>query len=721
MSTPSPLLVHSETHLFSWDLANDQAQLTRSDTRAEIWRGSLLPLFWLIAPEGQLQAVKTRVRVPASGFPTQHAATTLTLEVGRFGVAELSLRVERNSVRLERLEVNWHTNRAPAVHSLYFGADVLTPEQRPAVPTLDLPFWPNWRAEGFAVASAKTNPMQSFFRSWDFGHANIALGSFGPAMGTPYSAAFPRPTYGACAGGRNGWMCFGAGTVPDAALTFQLRARSGALEWRCREDLWGPPDGTSRLWENPLWITWANTAWEAYRDYFRLFPAASPTPAMHQKSFWGTWGDFRLGEFEWRSTVDRAVDVMEADLVCIDDPWEAQKGSCRPHPQRLPNFTTDLAYAHERKLGVGIWMPTGWIENYEAEGLSTEDLLLNREGMPVRSNWAVDPHESGQAFFCLDPSTAGTKRFLRERTQRVIRDYRPTLLKIDFAYGIPGPDACAARDPAVRGERIGWSYLRLIADAARELDPSVTILGYSIHPLWMAVQDQVALDDLGDAGVHEASSHGHWSIWAALAADRGMALMGSSGYIWSADTEVLLNSAILGAPGANLSRAPADATPPPAAHLAQRRGLFRWFRRRAGWTPLWLDSAVGSLEEEPTPRNWGRLEHIGNETHLTALALREPSPRALAAPELRGLRWTGRWILLAQDDRSIFDSRSLALIPLTIGTLSLPRATAPRAVRQVFAYSERDHSAWQWKNGLLEITASGANAGEPTLGLIVEA
>ncbi len=715
---PSPLTiaVESAAHTLTWDLTTDRATLTPRTTSEPIWTGSLLPLLWLSLPDDPSSVVKARVVPEKTHVDASHARLGLLLP----GIATGNLHVafSRNTLRFEHLELTWTTQHPPAIRALYFGCDILTPDERAAVPTLERPFWPDWRSEGFCVASANTNPVQSFFRSWDFGHADIALGSFGPAMGTPYSAAYPRPTYAACAGGRHGWICFGAGDIPDAALTFQVRARSGALEWRYREDLWPSPGTPTRVWKNPLWLSFATSAWEAYRDYFRLFPASSPRAASHQKSFWGTWGDFRRNEFELRTAVDRACDSMEADLICIDDPWEATKGSCRPHPQRLPTFAADIAYAHERALGVGIWMPTIWLEDPAAEGLTNDDLLLNRDGIPVRSNWAVDPRETSQRFYCVDPSSPNSRRFLRERTQRVVRDYRPTLLKIDFGYGVPGPDACTPRDPAFRGERLAWSCAKLIADAAHELDLSITVLGYSIHPLWTAAQNQISLDDLGDAGEHEAAGHGQWSIWAALAADRGTALMGSSGYLWSADSDLLQNSAILGAPGANLPRILTDGSPLPAIPLARRRALFRWHRRTTGWQPLWLDSNPGDLQSEPTPRNWGRLEMFDTGLRLTALALRDPSPDVLASPALRGLQWTGRWILISQDDASIFDSRELAVIPLTPGALQLPRSAATLEVRAVFA-DQDEPARCEYRDGVLHLSHLREAAERPLLGFLV--
>lgn len=700
---------------FEWNLLADHAQLLHRASGDHVWSGSLLPLLWVADQSGAPQAIEAHV-VPA-GSRIESDSADLALAFGAFGTGRLQVALGPASLKFERLSLEWTSGQPAALVALYFGCKVLTPHQRLAVPSLDLPFWPSWRAEGFCVASAKTSPMQSFFRSWDFGHANLPLGSFGPAMGTPYAAAFPRPTYGACAGGRRGWVCFGAGTVPDAALTFQVRSRSGALEWLYREELWGPPSGATRHWDNPLWLTWSSSAWESYRQYFGLFPATPAKPPSHQKSFWGTWGDFRLGRFEWHSAIDRAHDEIEADLLCIDEPWEVRKGAARPHRERFPTFDTDIAHAHERGLGLGIWTPTAWIEDYAAEGLTCDDVLIGRDGQPVRGNWAIDPHEP--SFYCLDPGAPGARRFLRERTQRVMREYRPTLLKIDFGYGVPGPDACASRDPACRGERMAWSHANLIADAAREIDPTVTIMGYSIHPLWGGAQDQVALDDLGDAGAYESSGHGHWSVWAALTADRRTAVMGSSGYLWQADPDVMLDSAILGAPGANLPRVLPDGSPLPAAHLARRRGLFRWHRRTTAWQPLWLDSPRGSLEEEPATRNWGRLETIAGQSEVTALALREPSPVALAAPELRGLRWSGRWIVLAQEDASIFTAATVALIPLGAGTLSLPRTHAPRAVLGVLGTGEYAYPSWTWHDGVLALSIDASTAETPLLGFLV--
>ncbi|WP_147306761.1 hypothetical protein [Paenibacillus taihuensis] len=50
----------------------------------------------------------------------------------------------------------------------------------------------------------------------------------------------------------------------------------------------------------------------------------------------------------------------------------------------------------------------------------------------------------------------------------------------------------------------------IIYDAAKSVDPDITIIYYGIHSLMRSVSDLVNLDDLGDAGdsaEHEAAGH----------------------------------------------------------------------------------------------------------------------------------------------------------------------------------------------------------------------
>lgn len=191
--------------------------------------------------------------------------------------------------------------------------------------------------------------------------------------------------------------------------------------------------------------------------------------------------------------------------------------------------------------------------------------------------------------------------------------------------------------------------------------------------------------------------------------------MGSSEYRWEADEEVLMNSAILGAPGANLPRTSAAGAGLSVSQLARRRAVFRWHRRTTQWEPLWLDSSRRSLEDEPATRNWGRVEPVGGKRLVPALALRVPSEAVLSAPEPRGLRWTGHWILFAQGNGSIFDADEVVLIPLAAGTHELP-CERPKSCRLVFANREEASPYSEWRDGVLTVEVKHELAAQPILG-----
>ena len=132
----------------------------------------------------------------------------------------------------------------------------------------------------------------------------------------------------------------------------------------------------------------------------------------------------------------------------------------------------------------------------------------------------------------------------------------------------------------------------------------------------------VSLDDLGDAGSHEAIGHRQWSVWAALAGEMGSAIMASSGYDLAALPDIFLNTAVIGAPGAVFGIHTADDKRVAPGLLSRLRALTMWYRRTTLWTPLWLNTEKGSLRHEPLARCWGRLESIdgASSTHSTGIA-----------------------------------------------------------------------------------------------------
>ena len=672
----SPPLARSEGHYdLTWDMQTDYAAVKTHSGGREIWHGSLLPALWVQSADGSRRYLKAEV--------VSIVRDCLSLRFSDLATGELTVRRYPEGIRFERLEVHWK-QPAPAVIALYFGTALLTAEQRAMVPSLELPFWPDWEADGFGIPSAKGGPIQSFLRRWDFGDANVPLGSFGPAMGTPYAAAYPRPLYSAAMGGPDGWVAFGPGAIPDGALTLRIRSSNAELEYLYREDLWGTRKDAGRVWDEPFRLFWAHDAWDAYLRLFQSFPSTPPSAAAHQQSYWNSWGNFREKHFGLRELADNVANEIGAKILVIDEGWETYDSSGIPNLSRYPNFLDDLAYIRKKGLELGFWQACGWVDEPEAGGLVPEDLVRGTDGVPRRVNWAMST-QAELHHYVLDPSSPRAREFLRQRTLRIMRELKPSLLKLDFGYGLPGPDVAAPRDPALRGERFSYTLLKIIADAAREVDPSVTIQYYGIHPLMAPIEDLITLDDLGDAGGQEVAGHGEWSIWAALAGAQGRAINASSGYDWSADNEVLLDTAVIGAPGAVLPLPAGGETPAPSLNFNHRRALVQWYRHTTLWKPLWLNSEKGAIEREPRPRCFGRLEPIRAEDRLTALVLRPEGAgdNELDVPGLGKVHWQGRWALIAQDDEPLAASHRLACIPFDGGYLRLPRPSSPARVMAV--------------------------------------
>lgn len=721
-SRPLPVLERtSGGAVFRWDLEKDRAELRMGQATKPFWQGPLLPSFWLKDAKGDRQFIKAKAvgisGIQKAGQPPDAKQGEVVLVLEGKGRGRLQWEAAEAGIIFRRLEVQWDA-KPPELVAMYFGMAPLSAEEQVMVPTLERLFWPRWQAEGYCIPSAKGSPIQSFFRCWDFGHANIPLGSFGPAMGTPYAAAYPRPLLSAAMGSDEGWVAMGPGTLPDAALTLQIRSSTAALEWLYREDLWPGTAERQRVWLEPLRLFWAPVAWNAYA---RLFDSFGPFPAgkvTHQQGLWNSWGDFRRGQMNLRNLADRLAGDFRLPLLVIDDGWETFASSGIPNRKTFPRFEEDLKYIKEKGLGVGFWQAVAWVKEPEKLGLGPADLLCGADGRPRRVTWCMGL-ESGDAKYCLDPASARSRAYLRERTQRIMKQYEPRLLKLDFGYGMPGPDVAVSRDPALRGERMSYALIETIAKAAREIKPDVIIQYYGIHPLMRPVTDMVALDDMGDAGGKEAAGHAQWSVWSALAGMQGLAINASSGYEWQHDADILLNTAVIGAPGAVLPLPVGKEPPLPGQTIAHRQALARWHRHPLGWRPLWLNSEVGSLKSDPQLRCFGRLETAGGKPILTSLALRDEGKESLSAKELPEVRWEGRWAIISQDRQDIYTASTLACIPFDRGWLELPRTEKPSRVTAVFLDREEPYTHWQWKEGSLRLDARPVESARPLVGFLI--
>jgi hypothetical protein len=587
---------------------------------------------------------------------------------------------------MRKLSLRWHGEALP-IHSWYFGYSPLIADLKASSGYLEEDGFPDWRSWGYCVPSAKPAPIQSFFRCFDLGHCTIPLGSFGPAMGTPYAAAYPRPLLCMAAGNDRGWACFGAGEIPDGAMSLKIRNSNGCIEFLMREDLWGTPAGQVRHWGNPLEVTFAMLAYDAFDAYFRRLPVRR-RGGIQRSNFdvWGTWGEFKEQVYNLDPLAARTAELLGESVLNIDDGWETFNSSGIPRTDRFPDFKQSLEQVRSHGLKVGLWQSLGWLDDLEVAGLQESDVLSSAVGVPIKVNWQLDPRTDWKRHFCPDPSSANAERFIHERTCGIIERYRPFTIKFDFTYGVPGPDHCAPRDPRYRGERYAARLMQIASDACTAMDPEIRVYGHCLNPLYHGWVDFVSLDDLGDCGAEEAAGHGQWSVWASLLGARGMAITGSSGYDWKAESDILMNSAVIGAPGGNLRLD----QPIAARRAAARSAIHRWYRRPTQWKPVWFNSHRGDLVNgDPVVRNFGRMENHCHKWVLTALALRDGPLQAPLLDALAGVAWSGKWILIAQSDHDLWAADRLAVIPMTEGQLRLPKAFAFAKTEIVFRHSSK--------------------------------
>ncbi len=692
---------------FEWNIADDKALVFKISTHDTIWKGSLLPAFRLQDTDNREVYIKAVV----TGEKTEGNLTRLELRFGNLGNGSLVIKEESWGISIPDFEVKW-TREIPKILDLYIGTSAVPSGRQSLMDDQNPPFSSDWSAFGYCIPGAKEGTVQSFFRMWDFGQTNIALGSFGPSMGIPYGAAFPRPVLSLAMGDDNGWMVIGAGSVPDAPMTLKMRSSLGCLDFLYREDLWG--EGSQvRDWSNPLRIVFGETAWEAYKQYFNSFPQKEPVSSLHQKAIWNTWGNWRNKDFPIRPMVDFAKKIG-AEIFVIDDPWEASQGLGKADTVKFPDIYDDWDYILRNKMMHGLWECVGWIGDTAACGLTKSDLICDSRGNPCIASWNFNPFEPG--YFCIDISSQHARDFLKERTIRTMMTMHPQLIKLDFGYGMPNPNLGVPRDPGLRGERYSLALLKLIAGAARSVDPDVTIMYYGIHPLFLSPADLVSLDDQGDMWYATKEGHSQWSIWAALLSDRHVAISGSSSYDWYTDDEIILNTFILGSPGAVLGTHLDDGSPVPERYLNRRLAVNKWYRKTIDWQPVWLNSRTGNMILPPQLNCWGRAEGTPGKYKMTALILRGKPDKSVK--ELDSFEWDGRWALISQDDEGIGETRQLAVVPFDTGFISIRLSSMPDKIEKVNIHGSLPLQKREWKDGILTLRVDDNDLNQ-TAGFII--
>lgn len=687
---------------FEWNLTNDRATLTETPGGAVTWQGGLLPSFWIKDERGQYRYLKAHVQGTVKNNQTE-----IPLVFEKYGTGTLTLERMPWGIRISRLTIQWQ-GKAPAIAEMYVGASPIASNAVNVKPVWDRPFLPDWQTMGYCVPGAKGGTVQSYFRMWDFGQPDIALGNFGPSMSTPYGAAFPRPVLFTGMGNGNGWICIGAGSVPDGAMTLKIRGTRGCYQYLFREDLWGALPQRTRTWEDLLRITIDTSAIAAFEKYYASFPVDAHKKVAPVSSVWNTWGMWRLKKYPIKPIAD-FMEKMNNEMMVLDDPWEVSQGAGKPNLEKFPGFFEEVEQVRRKGTDIGVWETVGWIKDTLSAGLGAKDLIRDATGKPCLANWNFDP--SGDAYYCLDVSSPRTRAFLEERTRHVMRELKPRLIKLDFGYGMPNPNMGVPKDPRFRGERSSYEMVRLISAAAKSIDPNVIILYYGISPLWAPLVDMVSLDDQGDLWYDTRQGHAEWSIWASLLSQQQVAISGSSSYEWRTDDEVLMNTIILGSPGAVLPTELENGAAIPERFLNRRLAVNKWYRRSILWKPLWFNSSAGNMEAPPKLKCWGRAEK-GKLTALTLRADGENKP-------VENISWSGNWGLISQDDNTISATTRLAVIPFSEGKIELPYPNKPQKVTKLNMQGTVPADNWSWSAGRLTINVTSAQL-DHTAGFLVE-
>lgn len=642
------------------DPVTGTARATAGD--ADIWTGSVVPALIVSGPDGR------ETRYPAiSGTSGARDSVALVMDYGTGVSGRCELVHDDHGLLLRDLTLEFSATYS--LCEVLFGVSPLTDEERRAVSDRSVPQWPDWSALAVCVPGLDPARSSSIARRWDLGQADVALGSFGPASGTPYGAAFPRPVLASAFGDDRGWVMIGAARIPTAQVSLMARATSFAMRWQFADDLWGHRSVVTI--GDALRIGLAANPAEAWLWYSRSLPVSPRSrPRSATMTSFNTWGDFRHQSFDIDAQVRSALEV-DAEVLVLDDGWETEESSGLPDSERIGDLDELVERIHAEGLEVGFWQSVGWVANPDLFGLTPDDLLCDSEGDPVKTNWALNPRD--HAKFMVDPSTAGGQRFLRERTRRLAETYRPALFKLDFAYAFPSVTHAVPRDPEWRGEQLAYRVSEFIIGVAKQAHPEVAMLGYGAHPQFADLFDVISLDDMGDGGFeNEAISHRHWSVWAAALGGWGIPVNGSGGYNSDQDGEVILNTAVLGSPGVIF--ATQDLREPAGVRkAARRRAIARWHRRTATWNPVWLDSDLGSPERQPRVRSWARSEPGG----VSSLALR-PSANGGRSTTFEGLSATGPVAVIAQGDSGLDQAAgTVAIIPCGAATITVPcRGTA---------------------------------------------
>jgi hypothetical protein len=481
-------------------------------------------------------------------------------------------------------------------------------------------------------------------------------------------------------------FCLGLVSAPNGDHLMHTHGGRSSVIFRYRSDLWGNArlPGTLLLGAGMV-MSFGRTDREAIRSYYRVMEAKGlagvRTPsAQKQKvmiaSLFSQWGaqlaQGMEGHHNNQTHTESTYDALKRagfryGAFGVDEAWDTAEGSLIANSGAFPDLDGFGARLRRDGLNLALWVGIILCESPAAVGLEDRHLLHDKAGQVVRHPMWNNP------IAYLDVSQPEVQANIRRRVIAMMQTHRPEFIKFDYGYGHPSLDVACPADSRLAGEAFFLKAAELLAEAARSVNPDVVIMYYGLTPLMTAHTDILGEDD-------PWASYGDYDIeinrrvyFSSLLGEIGMPTFGSGGYDWATMPSIWFDTVLAGPMGGIADPSGDERGQTPTREMAALfNGLSRIARSTTRFT---LDVTAAdpiSVIKGAHSSSWIRRE----DGQITGLALRHAdwfgSP---GTKELRGIIETEiDVVVIAQDEGGLSQSKTLGIVPIQSGNLTLVRA-----------------------------------------------
>ncbi len=503
-----------------------------------------------------------------------------------------------------------------------------------------------------------------------------------------------RPEHkGAAIDAKSDAFCAGLLDLPVGDLHMQYRGEAVSPTLALHGGVWSGfeavPDGM-RLGAPLLWA-FGHDYREAIASYYRgvvAHGAAVPRRHSDRKSAllgasqFNTWGA-QMAEgahavFLSQEALEQIYDDMRASgmrpgILVIDDKWEGEYGLLQHDEQRFPRFHEFLDRVRGDGTALGMWAAFLRCDHPESHGLTTADMLADRNGQPLvmgNTDWG------GVPYFLFDASRPAVQEVLHRRATAFMETYRPDLIKFDFGYEIPSLATTAPHDRSWAGETFLRNTLNVIVRALRAVNTDVIVMYYCLSPLLSEYVDQHSTDDMWPSlGEYEVEANRR-VFFSSLLGPLGVSSYGSGGYEWAGIRDIWFDSIASGAIGSLGSfRGDQSNRLPEQDDMAVFAGLSAIARPTRG--PFAVTTTGTRIHPGSTTahaRSWIRTE--SGEPVLAALRPERRAGRAISEHVPGVLESDVEAVVSSLEESGLATAGRVGIVPFGEGIVRLTRAAA---------------------------------------------